>query len=197
PALRSASSGLGTVSEASIPAPSASIASPCVPLAMVARIPSGGVEGQARLCRIIARQRRPFGLRHGDGVGTLAFQFKGDASARARDNCNERAHGITTPGRQRSGSPLDRFSCNISRRMVPSDSVEKVLRLVKEKSGLPVHVEPDSTLPPNLFSNVTRARGAMPFHRIGYRPSASATPDYLIVYQCGFLLRAYAVPAQV
>ena len=37
----------------------------------------------------------------------------------------------------------------------------------------------------------------MPFHRIGYRPSASATPDYLIVYQCGFLLRAYAVPAQV
>src|SRR3989442_9711618 len=29
-----------------------------------------------------------------------------------------------------------------------SNSVEKVLRLVKEKSGLPVHVEPDSTLPP-------------------------------------------------
>src|SRR6266446_745849 len=81
--------------------------------------------------------------------------------------------------------------------MASSDSVEKVLRLVKEKSGLPVHVEPDSTLPPNLFSNVTRARGAMPFHRIGYQPSASETPDYLIVYQCGFLLRAYAVPAQV
>ena len=33
-----------------------------------------------------------------------------------------------------------------------------VLRLVKERSGLPVHVEPDSTLPPNLFSNVTKAR---------------------------------------
>jgi hypothetical protein len=80
--------------------------------------------------------------------------------------------------------------------MALSDSVEKVLRLVKETSGLPVHVEPDSTLPPNIFSKVTKARGAMPFHRIGYQLSASATPDYLIVNQCGFLLRSYAVPAR-
>ncbi len=78
--------------------------------------------------------------------------------------------------------------------MALSVSVDKVLRLVEEKTGLPVHVEPDSSLPPNLLAKVTMARGSVPFHLVGYQPRASAAPDYLIVYQCGFILRRYAVP---
>ncbi len=38
------------------------------------------------------------------------------------------------------------------------------------------------------------ARGGVPFHVVGYQPSASAAPDYLIVNQCGFILRRYGVP---
>ncbi len=80
--------------------------------------------------------------------------------------------------------------------MALSSSVEKVLRLVEEKSGLPVHVEADSSLPKNELAKVTMARGGMPFHRVAVQPHASATPDYLIVYQCGFILRVYAVPPE-
>ena len=77
--------------------------------------------------------------------------------------------------------------------MALGKSVEKVLRLVEETTGLPVHVEPDSTLPPNLLAKVTMARGKMPFHRVAYQPARSESPDYLIVFQCGFVLRHYSV----
>ena len=32
----------------------------------------------------------------------------------------------------------------------------------------------------------------MPFHRVALQPNASTAPDYLIVFQCGFILRRYA-----
>lgn len=75
-----------------------------------------------------------------------------------------------------------------------SEITQKVFRLVEEASGLPVHVEPDSNLPKNILAKLTMARGKMPFHQVTYRPDHWASPDYLIVYQCGFLLRHYAVP---
>src|SRR5216684_854000 len=78
--------------------------------------------------------------------------------------------------------------------MALGKSVEKVLRLVEERTGLPVHVETDASLPRNILAKVTMARGRMPFHRVAYQPDRSASPDYLIVYQCGFVLRQYAVP---
>lgn len=78
--------------------------------------------------------------------------------------------------------------------MALGKSVEKVLRLVEETTGLPVHVEPDGSLPPNILARVTMARGKTPFHRVAYQPDCSASPDYLIVFQCGFVLRNYAVP---
>ena len=80
--------------------------------------------------------------------------------------------------------------------MALGKSVEKVLRLVEETTGLPVHAEPDSNLPRNILAQLTIARGKMPFHLVAYQPDRSATPDYLIVYQCGFALRHYAVPTQ-
>jgi hypothetical protein len=80
--------------------------------------------------------------------------------------------------------------------MALGKSVEKVFRLVEERTGLPVHVEPDASLPPNLLAKMTMARGKMPFHRVACQPDRSASPDYLIVYECGFVLRHYAIPPQ-
>lgn len=79
--------------------------------------------------------------------------------------------------------------------MALSKSVEKVLRMVEEKSGLPVHVEPDPALPKNELAKVTMARREMPFHRVALQPNATK-PDYLIAFQCGFILRRCAVPPE-
>jgi hypothetical protein len=78
--------------------------------------------------------------------------------------------------------------------MALTDSVAKVLTQVEESTGLPVHVEPDSTLPQNILAKVTMARGNIPFHQVAYHSRASEVPDYLIVYQCGFILRRYGRP---
>ncbi len=61
--------------------------------------------------------------------------------------------------------------------MALSGSVDKVLRLVEKKTGLPVHIEPDSSVPEHEVAKVTMARSAMPFHRIAVQPQSSATPD--------------------
>ena len=74
-------------------------------------------------------------------------------------------------------------------------SIARVLKLVEDTTGLPVHVEEDRSLPPNILAKVTMARGGVPFHQISYQSLPGQSPDYLIVYQCGFILRRNAVPA--
>src|SRR5256885_13145739 len=81
--------------------------------------------------------------------------------------------------------------------MALSPTVEKVLRQVEKVTGLPVHIEPDATLPKNILAKVTVARGGIPFHQVAYQSNASTAPDYLIVYQCGLILRHYAVPPEI
>ena len=71
----------------------------------------------------------------------------------------------------------------------------QVLRLVRGRTGKPVHVEPARNLPPNVLAKLDVARGASPIHRIAIHPSAINEPDYLIVFQAGYLLRRFAVPA--
>jgi len=85
------------------------------------------------------------------------------------------------------------LSITTEARMALGTSVEKVLRLVEARTGLPVHVQPDASLPGNLLAKVTMARGQMPFHQVDFQPNRSASPDYLIVFQCGFILRHYGV----
>lgn len=73
-----------------------------------------------------------------------------------------------------------------------SPAVEKVLKQVESLSGKPVHIEPTSNLPPNILAKVRMARGGLPFHVIEYQSSLDS-PDYVIIYQCGFILRHYGV----
>lgn len=78
--------------------------------------------------------------------------------------------------------------------MMKDGPAAQVLQLVRERTGKPVHVEPDRSLPPNVLAKLDVARGGSPFHRIAIHPSAINDPDYLIVFQAGFLLRRFAVP---
>src|SRR2546423_13858168 len=73
-------------------------------------------------------------------------------------------------------------------------TTQKILRLVEEKTGLPVHVEPDPSLPAAQLAKVVIARGDLHLHQVFYRPDNSNASDYLICQQCGFILRLFSVP---
>ena len=47
-----------------------------------------------------------------------------------------------------------------------SETTRKVLGLVEERSGIPVHVEPDLNLPGTLLAKVVMARDNLPLHRV-------------------------------
>lgn len=77
-----------------------------------------------------------------------------------------------------------------------SETTRTVLRLVETRSGIPVHVEADSSLPGTTLAKVVMARGALALHRVTYRPDSSSPPDYLICQQAGFILRLFNTPPE-
>ena len=66
-----------------------------------------------------------------------------------------------------------------------------VISLVEDTSGCPVAVSEDVSLKTLAASRI--ARGANRFHSISFNPSTVKEPDYLICYQCGFILRLFGV----
>jgi hypothetical protein len=76
--------------------------------------------------------------------------------------------------------------------MEPGQASNRIIKLVEEKTGLPVHVDPDPNLPGTTLASVKMARGRTPLHQVAYQPNAATSPDYLIVFQCAFILRLYA-----
>jgi hypothetical protein len=77
-----------------------------------------------------------------------------------------------------------------------SDITQQVLRLVETRSGIPVHVEPDPSLPGTILAKVVMARGKLKLHRVSYRPDSSTPPDYLICRQAGYILRVFDTPPE-
>jgi len=77
-----------------------------------------------------------------------------------------------------------------------SEITQQVLRLVEKRSGIPVLVEPDASLPGTILAKVVMARGALALHRVFYRPDSSSPPDYLICSQAGFILRLFDTPPE-
>ena len=77
-----------------------------------------------------------------------------------------------------------------------SETTRTVLRLVETRSGIPVNVEPDPSLPDTTLAKVVMARGALALHRVTYRPDSSSPPDYLICQQAGFILRLFDTPPE-
>ena len=80
--------------------------------------------------------------------------------------------------------------------MYLSETTRTLLRLVETRSGIPVHVEPDPSLPVTTPAKVVMARGELALHRVAYRPDASSRPDYLICQQAGFILRLFVTPPE-
>lgn len=70
---------------------------------------------------------------------------------------------------------------------------EQVMQSVGDLTGVPVLVNPDPAL--KLIATSTIARGSAPAHLISYNPAISASADYVICFQCGFILRTFTVPA--
>src|SRR5436190_21798778 len=70
---------------------------------------------------------------------------------------------------------------------------QDVLRAVEEATGRPVIVQPNASLG-NLLAKLTIARGSAAAHIVAYNPSAGASADFVICFQCGFLLRMFQIP---
>jgi hypothetical protein len=68
-----------------------------------------------------------------------------------------------------------------------------VIKRVEDASGCPVVVSEDASLKTLAASRI--ARGTNKIHLISFNPSVVSEPDYLICFQCGFILRLFGVPA--
>ncbi|HRI15564.1 MAG TPA: hypothetical protein PLX89_21405 [Verrucomicrobiota bacterium] len=73
---------------------------------------------------------------------------------------------------------------------------QQFLKNVEGATGLPVHVETDSRLEPPLLARVQVARRGVPLHRVVFHPNARGMADYLIAFQCSFVLRLFALPVE-
>ncbi len=68
-----------------------------------------------------------------------------------------------------------------------------ILNKVEELTGTPVEIVEDPTIP--QLATIARAHSGVPFHLLRINASLGE-PDYLIVYECGFILRLYHVPPE-
>ena len=68
-----------------------------------------------------------------------------------------------------------------------------VLNKVEELTGTPVEIVEDPTIP--QLATIAWARNGVPFHLLRINASLGE-PDYLIVYECGFILRLYHLPPE-
>ena len=67
----------------------------------------------------------------------------------------------------------------------------EVIRQVETLSGIPVEIRADANLPGSHLAEVRMARGESKSHLVLYKPNGVEAPDYLICYQCGFVLRLF------
>ncbi len=72
------------------------------------------------------------------------------------------------------------------------DGTRAIIAAVEHATGHPVLVTEDRAL--RTLVAMRMARGNAPAHTITYNPSATTQLDYLIAFQCGFILRHFANP---
>jgi hypothetical protein len=66
------------------------------------------------------------------------------------------------------------------------------LALVERETGYPVQLVEEPGLP--VLSRVRVAHEGAPLHSVSFRPAQDESVDYLICYQCGFVLRLFDNP---
>lgn len=72
--------------------------------------------------------------------------------------------------------------------------LKEVLAEVERQTGCPVEVRQDPTL--KLMAKLDMARGPIRVHRVAISPAYRTEADYLVAFQCGFILRKYGVPPE-
>ena len=68
-----------------------------------------------------------------------------------------------------------------------------ILEKVEELTGTPVEIIEDPTIP--QLATIARAHSGVPFHLLRIN-SSLGEPDYLIIYECDFILRLYHLPPE-
>ncbi len=76
--------------------------------------------------------------------------------------------------------------------MSPNSTAKKVIAEVEGLTGCPVEVRQDASI--KQMAVLEMARGPTRVHRIRIHPNFQDEADYLICFECGFILRKYAVP---
>ena len=78
--------------------------------------------------------------------------------------------------------------------MAPRDVARELLKAVEAESGFPVYVR--EGVNQATVTSLRLARDPLPAHMIAYQPAGKRVLDYLICYQCNFLLRHSATPSE-
>ncbi len=78
--------------------------------------------------------------------------------------------------------------------MEAAEARNHIERLVERTTGFPVHVSEDASLP--TLGTMKPARESLPYHVVRYSPSARDALDYVISFQCGFVMRLVGVPPE-
>lgn len=73
------------------------------------------------------------------------------------------------------------------------EETQAILKDVEDISGSPVEIIRDPELP--YLARISRARAGVPAHILRINP-AKGEPDYLVAYECGFMLRLFQIPAE-
>ena len=74
------------------------------------------------------------------------------------------------------------------------DSVKQTIEEVEALTGCPVQIVQDSSIKNMAVLDI--ARGSVRLHRIRIHPNFGEEADYLTCFQCGFILRKFAVPPE-
>jgi hypothetical protein len=72
-----------------------------------------------------------------------------------------------------------------------NEATQHIINLVEKKTGRRVEILSDRSL--QVLARVTMARGPAPAHLLSYNPAARGI-DYVIAYQCSFILRLFESP---
>lgn len=73
-------------------------------------------------------------------------------------------------------------------------NVQDIVQQAEALTGIPVHISRDPAL--GQMSAVQLARGPLRLHHIRIHPAHEDVADYLIAFQCGFILRKFGTPPE-
>lgn len=71
-------------------------------------------------------------------------------------------------------------------------ATQQIVEQVERLTNRPVHIQEDASL--GVLAHMRVARGDAPLHLLRYKPMGVVPPDYLIAYQCGFVVRLFETP---